>query len=169
MPAMDDEACDDAGTSLLSHESEPEWAQVAGMASDLVVTVGQRAFHAHQYPLCSQLFLLSPPLPPPFPLVSFSLSTQHWTRGGQRAHTSESLVPPWRRALLRPHRLPLPRPPLPPLAPLRAARALRSITGRDERVCAQPSPALLLPQLPSQRRHHFLQHCPHCLHVLISS
>ncbi|CAI5522297.1 unnamed protein product [Closterium sp. Naga37s-1] len=55
---MNDEACDDAGTSLLSHESEPEWAQVAGMASDLVVTVGQRAFHAHQYPLYALVALL---------------------------------------------------------------------------------------------------------------
>ncbi|CAI5522325.1 unnamed protein product [Closterium sp. Naga37s-1] len=50
---MGDEGCDDARASLLSHESEPEWAQVAGMASDLVVTIGQRAFHVLQYPLFS--------------------------------------------------------------------------------------------------------------------
>ncbi|CAI5505302.1 unnamed protein product [Closterium sp. Naga37s-1] len=53
MRAMGDEGCDDARASLLSHESEPECAQVAGMASDLVVTIGQRAFHVHQYPLFS--------------------------------------------------------------------------------------------------------------------
>ncbi|CAI5942633.1 unnamed protein product [Closterium sp. NIES-64] len=52
---MDDEGCDEAAASLLSHESEPECAQVAGMASDLVVTIGQRAFLVHQYPLYALL------------------------------------------------------------------------------------------------------------------
>ncbi|CAI5533881.1 unnamed protein product [Closterium sp. Naga37s-1] len=34
---MGDKACDEAGASLLSHESEPEWARMAGMAIDLVL------------------------------------------------------------------------------------------------------------------------------------
>ncbi|CAI5463793.1 unnamed protein product, partial [Closterium sp. Yama58-4] len=36
----------------------------------------------------------------------------------------------------------------------------------DERVWVQPRTATAAAQLPTQRLHHLLQHCPPCLHVL---
>ncbi|CAI7851284.1 unnamed protein product [Closterium sp. NIES-54] len=72
--------------------------------------------------------LRSPSIPlPPSQLLPVNGDSERGSGSG-RGHgplVSGPLVPPWRRALLRPHRLLLLRLPLPPLAPLRAARALR--------------------------------------------
>ncbi|CAI5969499.1 unnamed protein product [Closterium sp. NIES-65] len=175
------------------------------MASDLDVTVGQRAFHAHQYPLYALVALLRSQ----YALLAFSLSTviastaaavdEGRAPGPYKRISHSSLAPrspspcPLSLPLLFSPPLSLPlhfSPPLslpllfsPPLSlpllfsppsfslpptPPPFSSPPGSITARDERVCAQPSHALLLPQLASQRRHHFLQHCPHCLHMLIS-
>ncbi|CAI5517371.1 unnamed protein product [Closterium sp. Naga37s-1] len=169
--------CDDARASLLSHESEPECAQVAGMASDLVVTIGQCAFHVHQYPLYALLAfhvhqypLLHGSDAPDSPSVpSFLLRSPLFLSlpVPSRPFPSRPFLPPppspFPSRSSPPQLLPVDgdskrgsssgRPPLPPLAPLTAARALCSIAGGDERVWALQ---------------HFLQHWPPCLHVLSS-
>ncbi|CAI7737122.1 unnamed protein product [Closterium sp. NIES-53] len=140
---MGDEGCDDAGASLLSHEGEPEWAQVAGMASDLVVTIGQRAFHVHQYPL-------------------FSLSTvianaaAAADEGTGPLQAGLSFLPGGALSFV------------PIACYCYVAPAVRSAASLLEMNACGPSHALPLPQLASQRLQHFLQHWPHCLHVLSS-
>ncbi|CAI5978519.1 unnamed protein product [Closterium sp. NIES-64] len=160
------------------------------MASDLDVTVGQRAFHAHQYPLFSLSTVIASTAaavdegraPGPYKRISHSSLAP---RSPSPCPLSLPLLfspplslplhfsPPLSLPLLFSPPLSLPllfSPPsfsLPPTPPPFSSPP-GSITARDERVCAQPSHALLLPQLASQRRHHFLQHCPHCLHMLIS-
>ncbi|CAI5515533.1 unnamed protein product [Closterium sp. Naga37s-1] len=162
---MGDEGCDDAGASLLSHESEPEWAQVAGMASDLVVTIGQRAFHVHQYPLYALLAFHVHQYP------LFSLSTVianaaaaagegtgpmqadlSFLPGGALSFVPIACYCYGRPCRLSPHSVLL----------------VRSAASLLEMNACGPSHALPLPQLASQRLQHFLQQWPHCLHVLSS-
>ncbi|CAI5505114.1 unnamed protein product [Closterium sp. Naga37s-1] len=149
---MGDEGCDDAGASLLSHESEPEWAQVAGMASDLVVTIGQRAFHVHQYPL----FSLST-------VIANAAAASDEGTGPMQADLSFlpggalSFVPIACYCYARPCRL----------SP-HSVLLVRSAASLLEMNACGPSHALPLPQLASQRLQHFLQQWPHCLHVLSS-
>ncbi|CAI5481906.1 unnamed protein product [Closterium sp. Yama58-4] len=240
--AMGDEACDEAGASLLWHEGEPEWAQVAGMASDLVVTIGQRAFHVHQYPLYALLAFHVHQYP------LFSLSTVianaaaasgegtgpmqadlSFLPGGALSFIPIACYCYGRPCRLSPHSVLLVRsagtdafslqlmlflsallifPLLNP--PVFSLSLPGSVSAGDERVWAQPrtaaafeapqqpppsppspfapfpfrplplaasllemnacgpSHSLPLPQLASQRLQHFLQHWPHCLHVLSS-
>ncbi|GJP52806.1 hypothetical protein CLOM_g11896 [Closterium sp. NIES-68] len=151
---MGDEGCDEAGAewaaSLLSHESEPEWAQVAGMASDLVVTIGHRAFHVHQYPLFSlSTVIANAASSSDTGLMRVDLS---FLPGGALA-----FIPIACYCYGRPCRL----------SP-RSVLLVRSAASLLEMSACGPSHSVPLPQLAGERMQQFLQSWPHCLHVLAS-
>ncbi|CAI7923522.1 unnamed protein product [Closterium sp. NIES-53] len=149
---MGDEGCDDAGASLLSHESEPEWAQVAGMASDLVVTIGQRAFHVHQYPLFSLSTVIANAAAAAGEGTGPMQADLSFLPGGALSFVPIACYCYGRPCRLSPHSVLL----------------VRSAASLLEMNACGPSHALPLPQLASQQLQHFLQQWPHCLHVLSS-
>ncbi|CAI5522317.1 unnamed protein product, partial [Closterium sp. Naga37s-1] len=149
---MGDEGCDDARASLLSHESEPEWAQVAGMASDLVVTIGQRAFHVLQYPLFSLSTVIASAAAAADEGTGPTQADLSFLPGGALSFVPIACYCYARPCRLSPHSMLL----------------VRSAASLLEMSACGSSHALPLPQLATQRLQHLLLHCPPCLHVLSS-